>query len=199
VRLITLAVSLATVLLVSGCAPGGTAEFDRAFIDMMVPHHQGAVEMAKIAQQRAERPEIKELAATIITAQEQEIAQLKQWRQAWFNSDQTPSMNQMPMVPGMSAQHTAHGGASGSMDMAADVETLRKASEPFDRAFIDAMIPHHQSAIDAATAAEKAAQRSEIKELARTVVREQQREIDQLAAWRLAWYGSAPSVSMKLR
>lgn len=61
------------------------------------------------------------------------------------------------------------------------------------------MIPHHQSAIDAATAAEKAAQRSEIRELARTIIREQQREIDQMAVWRLAWYGAAPSVSVKLR
>jgi uncharacterized protein (DUF305 family) len=77
------------------------------------------------------------------------------------------------------------------MNMAADVESLRKAPEPFDLAFIDAMIPHHQSAIDAAKAAEKSAQRPEIKQLAAEIVAAQQREIDQMKAWRTSWYGSA--------
>ena len=45
-----------------GCGGSAAAPFDRQFIDMMVPHHEGAVEMAKIAQQRAQRPEIKQMA-----------------------------------------------------------------------------------------------------------------------------------------
>lgn len=119
-RLITLAVFLAAVLLVSGCAPGGTADFDRAFIDMMVPHHQGAVAMAELAQQRAEHPEIKQMAETIITDQEREIMQMKGWRKAWFGSDQTPSLDKMPMVPGMGGAHGGHDGGSNTMDMAAE-------------------------------------------------------------------------------
>src|SRR5438046_3099783 len=47
-----------------------SAEFDRLFIDMMVPHHQGAIEMARLAQERAERPEIKQLAADILSSQD---------------------------------------------------------------------------------------------------------------------------------
>ena len=54
--------------------------FDAQFIDMMVPHHQGAVEMATIAQQRAEHPEIKELAQAIITDQQREIEQTRSRR-----------------------------------------------------------------------------------------------------------------------
>ncbi len=77
------------------------------------------------------------------------------------------------------------------MDMAADVEALRTAGGPFDRAFIDAMIPHHESAIAAARVAQEQAQRPEIKELARAIIAEQQREIDQMKVWRQAWYGSA--------
>ena len=72
--------------------------------------------------------------------------------------------------------------------MAADVEALRRAPEPFDQAFIDAMIPHHQSAIDAARAAETRARRPEIKELARAIIDGQQKEIDQMTRWRRAWY-----------
>jgi len=46
------------------------AEFDLRFIDAMTPHHQGAVEMAKEAQQKSKRPEIQKLAADIIQAQD---------------------------------------------------------------------------------------------------------------------------------
>jgi uncharacterized protein (DUF305 family) len=159
---------------------------------MMVPHHQGAVEMAKIAQQRAERPEVKQMAGDIIAAQDQEIAVMKGWRKAWFGSDQTPTMDKMPMLPGMSTGGHSMGGMSGTtMDMAADVAKLRTASPPFDKAFIDAMIPHHESAIEAATIAQEQAQRAEIKELARTIIADQQREIAQLRQWRQAWFGSA--------
>ena len=90
------------------------------------------------------------------------------------------------MVPAM-ARHGVHV----AMTMAADVAALRNAPEPFDRAFIDAMIPHHESAIEAARVAQEQAERPEIKELARAIIADQQREIEQMKQWRQAWYGSA--------
>jgi len=57
--------------------------FDLMFIDMMTPHHEGAVVMAREALTKAEHPEIKTLAQQIITAQEREIAQMKKWKEAW--------------------------------------------------------------------------------------------------------------------
>jgi uncharacterized protein (DUF305 family) len=124
-----------------------------------------------------------------VAAFDQKIGQMRAWRKEWFGSGQTPPMSQMPMVPGMGGGHATHGSAT--MNMAADVEQLRNAPEPFDLAFIDAMIPHHQSAIDAAKAAEKGAQRPEIKQMAQEIIAAQQREIDQMQTWRTAWYGSA--------
>jgi len=182
------AVLIGTVLAVT---QRQTASFDAQFIDMMVPHHQGAVEMATIARQRAEHPEIAEMAGGVIAAQEAEIGQMKAWRLEWFGSDETPPQERMPMVPGMGGGHAGHGG-SGTMDMAADVEALRNAPEPFDKAFIEAMIPHHQSAIDAAKAAESRAERDEIRALAQTIVADQQREIEQMRQWQQAWYGASP-------
>jgi uncharacterized protein (DUF305 family) len=179
-------------LLAAACGQGasGGAPFDQQFIDMMVPHHLGAVEMAKIAQQRGERPEIKQMAEAIIRSQDAEIRQMKEWRKAWYGSDQTPPLSKMPMVPGMSSGNMAgHNMSAGAtMDMAADVEKLRAAPAPFDRAFIDAMIPHHQSAIDAAKAAETRAQKAEIKNLAKAIVADQQREIEQMQQWRRSWF-----------
>lgn len=166
-------------------ADGGadSAEFDQTFIDMMVPHHEGAVAMAEIALERAERAEIREMAQAIVADQTAEIDQMRAWRQAWFGSGETPAMRDMPMVGGMGGH-----GAPQSMDMAAEVEALRSAPEPFDLAFIDAMIEHHQSAIDAARAAQTQASRAEIKTLAEQIIAAQEAEIAQMRSWRQAWF-----------
>lgn len=58
--------------------------FDRAFLEQMIVHHEGAVEMAEAALERAQHQEIRDLAQAIITAQQQEIAQMRAWKQAWF-------------------------------------------------------------------------------------------------------------------
>lgn len=59
-------------------------EFDKAFIDEMIVHHEGAVDMAEQALKNADHQEIKDLANDIITAQNKEIAQMKNWRELWF-------------------------------------------------------------------------------------------------------------------
>ena len=168
-----------------------SSAFDQLFIDMMVPHHEGAVEMARIAQQRAEHPEIKQLAADILRSQDAEISRMRQWRQTWYGSSSTPPMSQMPMVSGMAGM--SHAGQT--MDMAADVEHLRTAPEPFDVAFIDAMVPHHQSAIEAARVALQQSARPEIQELASSILEAQQREIGQMRAWRLGWIPASVSAT----
>ncbi|MEO8572968.1 MAG: DUF305 domain-containing protein [Pyrinomonadaceae bacterium] len=61
-------------------------EFDIEFLKQMIPHHEGAIEMAKNRQKRDTNSELKELAGDIITAQEAEIKQMH----AWFGSWQSP-------------------------------------------------------------------------------------------------------------
>ena len=58
-------------------------EFDAMFLDMMTPHHAGGIAMAKEALTKAEHPEIKTLANQIITAQEGEIKQMRDWKSKW--------------------------------------------------------------------------------------------------------------------
>lgn len=57
--------------------------FDKAFIEGMIPHHQGAIGMARAAQQSAKHDEIKNMANEIILAQQREIDQMKQWQKDW--------------------------------------------------------------------------------------------------------------------
>lgn len=72
--------------------------FDKAFITEMIAHHQGAIDMAKLAQQNAARDEIKTLAGNVITAQASEIDQMKAWQLQWgyaTSSNQSGTMNMM--------------------------------------------------------------------------------------------------------
>ena len=57
--------------------------FDKAFIEMMIPHHQGAIDMAKLAENNAGHAEIKKMSADILTAQQREIDQMNAWLKAW--------------------------------------------------------------------------------------------------------------------
>jgi uncharacterized protein (DUF305 family) len=68
-------------------------DYDKAFIEMMIAHHEGAVDMAKLSENRAKHNEIKGLSRAIISAQEQEISDMKQWQNDWgYTGDE---MNQM--------------------------------------------------------------------------------------------------------
>lgn len=62
-------------------------DYDKAFIEMMIDHHDGAVDMAKLSDARAKHDEVKQLSKGIITAQEKEIADMKQWQKNWNYSE----------------------------------------------------------------------------------------------------------------
>ena len=146
---------------------------DRAFIDAMVPHHQGAVEMAEVALENAEHEEIKQLSRNIVSTQRAEIEELKAIKQEEFGTSEVPME--------MSA------GEVEAMGMTDPGELANK--HPFDRAFIDAMIPHHESAIEMAQVACQESDNPEIKALAEGIVEAQTREITQMEGWRKEWYG----------
>ena len=58
-------------------------DFDKNFVAMMIAHHQGAIDMARLAETRAKHDEVKQLSKEIITAQTKEIEAMKQWQQTW--------------------------------------------------------------------------------------------------------------------
>ena len=84
------------------------------------------------------------------------------------------------------------GGGAGSDDAGAPDSPPAAGAVPFDRAFIDGMVPHHEEAIAMARAA-KAAGLSEpdLLEIADAIIATQQGEIDRMRTWREAWFGSA--------
>lgn len=72
-------------------------DFDENFIAMMIAHHQGAIDMAKLAETRAKHDEVKQLSQDIVSAQTKEIEAMKQWQQDWgYNANNSDnSMHNM--------------------------------------------------------------------------------------------------------
>ena len=159
--------------------PTAGASFDREFLSGMTAHHQSAIEMAEAAADKAEHPELATLARNIIEAQQAENEQMQAWLKEWYGAEPESGGGRHSGMPGMQGE--------GAMGVPA--EELREA-KPFDRAFIDAMIPHHEGAIKDAQLAIKRAEHPELKELARNIEATQRQEIQQMRQWRKQWYGS---------
>jgi uncharacterized protein (DUF305 family) len=179
----------ATVLVLAGCGGGGgggaaedttatstettavvsgDAEFDRAFIDVMVPHHRMGIQMAQDAKAGLFEPELITIADSIIATQQQEIDQMLQWREDWFGSRELGSEEEALGVLGLTAAEagmTDHG-----MDLMAE--------DDVDSAFAAAMIPHHEGAIRMAELAQEQADHGELKDLAASIIEAQQIEVD---------------------
>ena len=143
------------------------APFDAMFIDGMIKHHQGAIEMAKEAQQKASKPEIQQLAVAIVQAQQAEIDEMNAWRKQWY-----------PDLPQTSGMETDMGAMN-----------VSDGAELYDVRFIAAMIPHHESAITMAQQAIQRAEHPELKKLAEAIITAQTAEITQMKQWYQTWTG----------
>lgn len=144
--------------------------FDRRFLDQMVPHHQMAVHSAQVMLASSERPELRDLARRIISAQQAEITQMVAWRAAWY-----PDAPPGPWMP-MSRAGIGRGGMLGGQ-------------EQMSRLFLEMMIPHHASAIEMARQALVESQRPEIHGLAETIISSQTAEIEEMRGYLREFYG----------
>lgn len=156
---------------------------DKRFIDMMVPHHLMAIEMAEDALENSEDDDIRTLSERIVRGQANEIEELKRVRQELYGSRETPdemhpaAMQNMGMgdhgsTASASSEHGDHGTSAGSTD-------------EFDRRFLDDMLAHHAAAIQHASVALVRSDHKRLKIIAREIVDEQSREIGMMVGWRL--------------
>jgi uncharacterized protein (DUF305 family) len=72
------------------------AEFDREFIEQMIPHHEMAIMMAQMLDASTERDEMKVLADNIRTSQSREITMMRSWLTSWYGIG-TPTSGDNPM------------------------------------------------------------------------------------------------------
>ncbi|MEZ5077282.1 MAG: DUF305 domain-containing protein [Solirubrobacterales bacterium] len=184
----TLALGIAAIVIIAigiiAITSGGgddspdASETDGAFIAEMKPHHESAIEMANVALTESEHPEVKELAQAIVATQAAEVDELETIHDDLF---------------GVAVAEGDHG-TLGMQDheMGMDMEASTLAGErPFDRAFIDMMIPHHQGAIRMARVQLAAGENARLTEISEAIIAGQAREIEEMNSWRAEWYGSA--------
>ncbi|MBN9794224.1 DUF305 domain-containing protein [Pseudonocardia sp. TMWB2A] len=173
------ATALAAALVLTGCAGGGasappaasSSSADVAFAQGMIPHHEQAVAMARLADGRAGAP-VRDLAARIEAAQGPEIAQLQGLLADWGAA---PAAD----------HHGGHGDMAGMTGMMSDEQMAglgRASGAAFDRSFLEMMIAHHEGAVTMARAELDAGVDPRARELAQRIVDAQQAEIAEMRA-----------------
>jgi uncharacterized protein (DUF305 family) len=150
------------------------APYDLQFLDTMAMHHQSAVDMAKLVDDRAEQPELKAMAKKMISDQQGEISQMKAWRDQWY-AGKSAAMNMK--MPGM----------MGSMKGMSMAKLAASKGKEFDSMFLSMMIKHHAGAVKMAKSAETKAQHSEVKDMSKKMVSAQEDEIAQMKKWKAQW------------
>ena len=149
----------------SGVNTSDFSGVDIMFAQMMIPHHQQAIDMSSLAVSRALSPEVKALALKISAEQGPEIEQMRSWLKA---ANAATEMGHQMSMDGMLSD--------------AELERLTNASgEEFDQLFILGMIAHHEGAIEMAQLVVDS-KNPEARELGTTVIKIQTLEIAELKA-----------------
>ncbi|MFM6968134.1 MAG: DUF305 domain-containing protein [Microbacteriaceae bacterium] len=150
-----------------GMMGNSSSEFgtkDIMFAQMMIPHHEQAVELAGIAETNTTNPAIRDLASRIKNAQQPEIDQMKKWI---ADANAGMDMSHDMAMPGIVADE----------DMAA----IRSAHDAdFDTLFLTHMIAHHEGAIDMVNNMIANSQNAGVKALGQSIIKAQTAEIEEM-------------------
>ncbi|AXE55151.1 DUF305 domain-containing protein [Aurantimicrobium sp. MWH-Uga1] len=150
-------------MMANNLSSSGFSGTDIMFAQMMIPHHQQAVDMSTLAETRTTNPEILALAKQIKEAQAPEIKQMTAWIESSGSSmDMGHDMGMGGMLTDeqMTALENAQGAA-------------------FDKLYLEGMIGHHQGALQMAKMIENS-DNAEAKELAANIIKSQSAEIDRM-------------------
>ncbi len=136
---------------------------DQMFLQMMIPHHEQAIEMSDLALAKSKNPEVLKLAQQIKDAQSSEIVSMKSWLQeAGLSEDMGHEMD--------------HG--MGGMMTDEELASLKSATgREFDRQFLTSMIAHHEGALHMVTMI-KDSEDSNLRTLYQNIVKTQSDEIE---------------------
>ncbi len=142
---------------------------DVMFAQMMIPHHQQAVELAALAPEHTTNQAVLKLAATISAEQQPEVRAMQALLLQW------------DVDPNAVGDHGGHGSGMAGMVDDATMARLNSLNGPeFDTLWLQAMIGHHQGAIDMAKAEIANGQSVDMTAMAKTMVTAQQAEINQM-------------------
>lgn len=155
-----------------GAAAATSQEHDGAdteFAQMMILHHQGAVEMATMAEGRARTEAVQRLAGDIQFAQQPEIDLMTSWLEAW---------GEEPPASGDDLGGMDHSGDHTGMADDDQMRRLEDAGADFDRMFLEMMIVHHRGAITMSEQEQADGTNPDALALAAAIVADQTAEIE---------------------
>jgi len=151
---------------------GMGAAGDISYAQMMIPHHQQAIQMSDLALKYAKSPQVLALAKQIKAAQNPEITTMKSWLKEW----------RVPVSP--SASHSSSGnmsgmttGSTGVMNNADMTKLGRARGKKFDSMWLQMMTTHHQGAITSARQVLKTTKDAQVQKLANAIIVGQNTEI----------------------
>lgn len=185
----TTVVGLLFVTFMAGCGAGsanddhvvgkGAARHnsaDVAFATQMIPHHAQAAAMVNLTLGRNLDPALAVTAEKMLTSQSAEVTKMSGWLQDWGKP-----------VPRTMIDHVGHAMGDTSMPgalKAAEFHRLKKAKgAEFERAWLQAMIAHHEGAIRMAKAEQSTGANPAAKRLASEMIRTQRAELQQLRGY----------------
>ncbi|WP_370524089.1 DUF305 domain-containing protein [Cellulomonas sp. APG4] len=145
---------------------------DTEFAQMMIVHHEGAIEMADLAVAQGSSSEVRELGERISGAQDPEIDLMTSWLEAWGED--------LPVDAEMGGMD--HGAMEmDGMDQEATMDELvGLTGEEFDRRFLELMVEHHAGAVEMAEEHMTAGENAEAVELSDTIIEDQTAEIAEM-------------------
>ncbi|GGN47746.1 MULTISPECIES: DUF305 domain-containing protein [Deinococcus] len=139
--------------------------FERAFMSMMIPHHQSAIDSSRAVLERAKDEQVRAWATQIIADQTREIAEMQAQLRAYGGPNQAVMARMMQM--------------NRMMDMPA---MIRASSMP-ERTFLEGMLPHHAAANEKSNLALQRTQDPFVLELAKKIITAQAGEMHDFQGW----------------
>jgi len=146
--------------------------FEIAYVNMIIPHHEGAIDMANMVVNDAPHQETRDAAAKIIQDQRAEIAELTSFLKAQYGQDVQRDDRMM-------------------MDMSMMNMSMMDATM-HEQHFLAMMREHHQSAIDLGELVLQQATSDTLLDQAQKMIHSQQEEQEQFSTWLQQWYGITP-------
>ncbi|HUS22486.1 MAG TPA: DUF305 domain-containing protein [Aeromicrobium sp.] len=179
-------VAAVAYVLTKGADDGGDttpSTVDIGFAQDMIVHHQQAVLMAAYTREHAGSDEVRALAGAIDSAQQREIGQMTGWLQSWgkpLESDRLPMSWMADEMPGHMHDELGAGSMPGMASPAEMDRLVNLTGKRLDVQFLRLMIRHHEGGLPMAKDAASHARTGYVRNTARTMIQDQQREIDQM-------------------
>ncbi len=151
------------------------SDVDLEYIDLMIAHHRDGIEMARLAETKAETAEVKEFAGRVIADQEKDIAELQTRREQLYPGEEE--------ADGINIKNKRMSAGEMKKIAEADMKKLESAGgKAFDHLFLDTLTRHHKMAIDMSNTQITKGDSAELKKFSRETIAKQNKEIGEMAA-----------------